>query len=314
MPVRSRLLWSRQPLTKWVGCARQRLFDSDWEGDNDKALCGSNPLGEVNKGVKERGFTLIEMVFVITILGVVSVLGGSFVVWTLEAYREGQERSLLALQSRAVIEIFTRDLRRAAPNSIRISDSGRCLEFLPVVSALAYSGSLRGAVSPETLSTLTWLPPHAGAPRLRSNEPRHLLVAPLGANEIYSNAQTSARIRLKPMAADLGRVEPEEHDRGFLRDAKAGRAYVAGQPIRYCLREQSLLRHSHYGLSPDDLTDTDPGGRADLVVEFIAPGNPMFALDAGTSANAPAVLFDFSLTRGTKRIHFNHKVTPRHAP
>lgn len=303
------LRWSRRRVTECAGWQRLRHLDTGG-GDNGQPSSSSVPT----KSVKERGFTLIEMVFVITILGIVAVVGGSFMIWTLEAYKEGQERSLLALQSRAVIEILTRDLRRAAPNSIRISGSGGCLEFLPVVSALAYSGSLRGTITSETLSTLAWLQPQAGASGRRSNEPHHLLVAPFGVNEIYSSAQSSARIGVKPAEADLRRLVPEDHNRGFLRDSNAGRAYVAGQPIRYCLRGQSLIRHSQYGFSTDDLTDADPGGRADLLAEFIVPGNPMFSLEAGTSAKAPAVLLDFSLTRGTKRFPFNHKVTFRHAP
>jgi MSHA biogenesis protein MshO len=85
----------------------------------------------------EKGFTLIELITVIIVLGVVSVGISGFIRTGVEIYNDTTERDQLLGDSRFVMERLTRELRMAIPNSVRVKSSNiginsiQCIEFIP---------------------------------------------------------------------------------------------------------------------------------------------------------------------------------------
>jgi MSHA biogenesis protein MshO len=82
-----------------------------------------------------KGFTLVELVTVIIVLGVVSVGISGFIRTGVQIYADVTERDQLLGDSRFVVERINRELRIAIPNSARVSANNagniQCLEFVP---------------------------------------------------------------------------------------------------------------------------------------------------------------------------------------
>ena len=82
-----------------------------------------------------KGFTLIELVTVIIVLGIVSIGITGFLRSGFQIYADANERQQILSESQFVVERLNRELRMAIPNSARlIYDAAaeiQCLEFVP---------------------------------------------------------------------------------------------------------------------------------------------------------------------------------------
>lgn len=97
----------------------------------------NNGIGAFRKR-EANGFTLIEMIAVIVILSIVATIGTGFVVRTTEAYQRTQTRALLFNTSRQALERMTRQLRISLPYSVRLTNNGTCIEFMPIAAGGNY--------------------------------------------------------------------------------------------------------------------------------------------------------------------------------
>ena len=92
---------------------------------------------------QQQGFTLIELVTVIVVLGIVSVGISGFLRSGFQIYSDANERQQLLSESHFLVERLNRELRMAIPNSVRtIYDATtqvQCLEFVPALWASFYT-------------------------------------------------------------------------------------------------------------------------------------------------------------------------------
>lgn len=92
----------------------------------------------MKNGLSQIGFTLIELITVMVLLAILATIGTGFVVKTTEAYQRTQTRALLVNTARQALERMTRQLRIALPYSVRITNGGNCLEFMPIAAGGNY--------------------------------------------------------------------------------------------------------------------------------------------------------------------------------
>jgi len=78
---------------------------------------------------KSQGFTLIEMVIVIVLLGVIAGVMTPFILKTMQSYVASKARATLVSKGRLAIERLAREVRQATPNSLTVLDSGNGIEF-----------------------------------------------------------------------------------------------------------------------------------------------------------------------------------------
>jgi MSHA biogenesis protein MshO len=92
----------------------------------------------------QRGFTLVELVAVIVLLGVIGAATTQFIISGVGIYQDASRRDGLSQMGRFAVERVSREVRNALPGSIRVNISAgtQCLEFMPIKGASSYLGKV----------------------------------------------------------------------------------------------------------------------------------------------------------------------------
>jgi len=88
-----------------------------------------------------RGFTLIEMVVAILVLGIVGITFGVFIVPAITANQAIERRAALVDSAEIAVRRMARDIRIALPNSVRVSyvaGTGFAIEMIPTIDGGRY--------------------------------------------------------------------------------------------------------------------------------------------------------------------------------
>lgn len=257
-----------------------------------------------------RGFTLIEVVFVVVILGIVASIGSHFMVSAVEGYRVTQTRVQLANRGRVALEQMARQLRLAVPNSVRVSDTGNCVEFMPVVAASHYRSQLPDAENalPDTSSI------KAAAFSVGFGTPAHAVVAPFYGSELYTSASPSARAALGALGESPITEVPLANSHRFIRNSISHRVFLAADPLRFCLSGGQLLTFFDYGVIGGALPDSDPGGRSAVMADQVSAASRAFTLFPGSEVRNAAVTIDIRFGNNGEQLSLTQEVFVRNVP
>jgi len=85
----------------------------------------------------QRGFTLVELIMVIILMGVIGGMVAVFMKSPIDAYFDTARRAGLTDVADTVMRRMGRDIRKALPNSIRSAGS-QCVEFIPTKTGGRY--------------------------------------------------------------------------------------------------------------------------------------------------------------------------------
>jgi MSHA biogenesis protein MshO len=98
----------------------------------------------------QRGFTLLEMVIVIVIIGIVGSIVAMFIRSPIDAYFASARRAAMTDVADTTVRRLARDVRSALPNSIRLP-SPTCLEFIPTKTGARYRVDVDATGGGDTL-------------------------------------------------------------------------------------------------------------------------------------------------------------------
>jgi MSHA biogenesis protein MshO len=208
---------------------------------------------------KRAGFTLIEMVTVILILGIIVVGVSSFVIFGTRIFVESSAVDQVLSQSRFGIERMTRDIRRAVPNSMRVltatDGSYQCLELLPISTSTSY---LNAPFFPQTAqNSLTAIKSVGSITAAQS-----VLIYPLTTAEIYDPQETTAKRFTVQSVAESGdqlTINLTQSVR-FTEASPLKRLYLADNPLSYCFINTAnnieLRLYQDYGYQPNQPSPT----------------------------------------------------------
>lgn len=194
------------------------------------------------------GFTLVEMVVVIIILGVLVVGVSSFLIIGTRIFIDSTSVEQALGESRFAIERMTRELRSAVPNSVRVATIGnqsQCIEFTPILASSSY---LELPIAPEskTDSAEVMLPTQG------INSDELLLVYPLIPEHIYgedAHSNSHDEGHLFPVASVAGNTVTFQREVVYVESSPQRRFFMVNTPVSYCfLANGELHRYADYPL------------------------------------------------------------------
>jgi MSHA biogenesis protein MshO len=192
---------------------------------------------------KEVGFTLIELISVIVILGVLAVGVSSFLKFGTQIYTEATARDKIISSARFSIERLNREIRNALPNTLKVS--GKCLQFTPIIASTIY---IDLPVLPEvSSSTLEVIPFNDDEfDQVIVNKNIKAIVYPLEIDDLLDTSNKNYTLlnldkSVEPWVVSFGSAIH------FDSDSPSQRIYFIndnrGDDINYCLIGTDLMRN-----------------------------------------------------------------------
>jgi MSHA biogenesis protein MshO len=236
------------------------------------------------------GFTLIELITVIVIIGVLASATTTFLKFSTLIYTETTARDQLVSSARFVIERLNRDIRNALPNSLRLNTTKQCLEFMPIIESTIYTDI---PVAPEQSSTEVKVIPFSQ--NFDSNW--QAIVYPLIPDDVYTNNSKKYNV---VSITDEGNVRKITLDGSvlFAEHSPTQRIYFINEvnKVSYCLSNNTLTRNGI--LMAEDIYNTrDP-----------------FEIIAATLQRNALVQIHLQFEKNSEHITFNNEVQVLNVP
>ena len=254
-----------------------------------------------------RGFTLVELVTVMLVLGILSVGTVRFITDSSSGFVATASRSELATDARFAVERIVREVRDALPNSVRVS--GGCLEFVPVVGASSYTTLPVASAATSFLSVpVDPLPLPAGT--------RAAVFPDGGVYDLVSPATVSPVIALGVPDANNEVTVTMAAPHRFVVESPANRYFLVDDPVSFCVDGGQLWRYSDYGFQ--QVQPTVAGlpaampGRG-LVAQSVTTLAPFTVNDATLTRNA-VLSVDVEFARAGDEVRIEHAVQIRNVP
>lgn len=109
-------------------------------------------MSNIPSNGSQRGFTMVELIMVIVMMGVIGGVVAVFMQKPIQAYFDSGRRAGLTDTADTVVRRMARDIQRALPNSIR-SAGDQCVEFIPTKTGGRYREAGSGALDFTAVAT-----------------------------------------------------------------------------------------------------------------------------------------------------------------
>ncbi|MCU8093191.1 type II secretion system GspH family protein [Shewanella sp. SM20] len=213
----------------------------------------ASPLSTVNKK-STLGFTLVEMVTVILILGILVVGVSSFIIFGTRIFVESSSVDQVLSQSRFAVERMTRELRSALPNSVRLNSDSltyQCVEFVPIEASTTY---LAMPIIPAAAASTGIVILDNTASAIRVNQ--FAWIYPLVDADVYSSArQKRAQIKTPPLTLANQVTLTFTAPTRFAEASPRQRIYFGSSPVSYCFEKGAsgnylqIVRYAGYNFN-----------------------------------------------------------------
>jgi MSHA biogenesis protein MshO len=249
-----------------------------------------------------KGFTLVEVITVVVILAIVSVIGTTFIVSSTDSYMQTRARANLVNTGRQAIERMNRQLRGALPHSVRITNGGQCVQFLPIAGGGTYLNAVpdqaNGAPNHTAIST--------SAHEVDFGSASFVSIGAMGSDELYGGSAVS-------LAEIAGRnvTSVSFASRNWARNSISQRFYLLDQPQAFCLFNNQLRFYPDQDITASGV---DPSSAFHMLARNADATGAPFALSAGSENRSINVLISLGFSEGGERVAFNQEVLIRNVP
>jgi MSHA biogenesis protein MshO len=286
-----------------------------WQLNRENRAQNCNKAGGITATRAESGFTLIEMIVVIVIIGILAAMGGQFIVAPVTGYIDLARRTRLVDQAEMALRRMQRDIRSALPNSIRIDATGQYLEMINTVDGGRYRRYRDPVIGGDILDFNVADTSFGILGQLNQNpvNGERLVVynissTGLAGNAYAENPDNMAVIRANSTVTQINLIPPGFQ---FANASPYQRFFIVDQPVSYACENGVLNRYDGYVIAAAN-QPTPPAGTPALVTRGI--DNCSFSYAPGTSQRAGLVTLQLSLTEQGETITLLHQVHVMNAP
>lgn len=286
----------------------------------------------------QSGFSLVELITVVVLLGLLAAGSGMLILNPIEAYDDMVRRQQLVDQGEMALRQIARDVRRALPNSIRLTAAGTgvAVELVPSIDGARYRDEVGGEFV-AAFDTLEFSGADTDFNLLGSfnvlgtgalGGTRRLVIyntAATPSDGIYADAAANANPGIVTTAATAVTLslntpasqDPEIHINmnpafGFSQQSPGQRVFVIDEPISYVCNPASgqIVRHSGYGFNASQ--PAAPGGSSATVISRLSGCNMSYS--AGTSQRGGILSIEITISDGGESVALLHQVHVANVP
>ncbi len=231
--------------------------------------------------MRARGFTLIEMIIVIVVLGIVASAVALFVNNPVRAYFDTQRRAQLSDAADTATRRIARDLQDALPNSVRIANVGSTVfvEFTPISDSGRYRAAASSGNEPAGIDPLDFTDPSDTSFQVLGSavmvpSGAQLVIFNLGAGSFDVYAGTNRRAVSPP----TGSTQTISFVAGaWPGDSPDARFYLVTTPVSYVCKPAAggtgrIERYSGYAFNATQPTSTGSGALASATRTLLVDG------------------------------------------
>jgi MSHA biogenesis protein MshO len=272
-----------------------------------------------------RGFTLIELIIVILLIGILAGVLITILQGPLRGYFDLQRRTELVAVAETALHRMTREIRLALPNSIRLS-GGTAVEFLRTVDGGRYRARPPGDrllfinAGPGLNGTFEVLGGLLGFGNILANpgatSQTDCLNGTTDCLVIYNTGQAGANAYDGDNVAAIQDVSSTDltfvrTGTGFPFQSPQQRFQIVDTPVSFICSGGEIMRYANYTIQP--LQPTPPaGGDANLLVDRVS--NCSFSYDPGSATRAALVTLRISITEGGESITLMQQIHVENQP
>jgi len=255
------------------------------------------------KAQNTHGFTLIELIMVIVIVGIMATITTDIITLPIKSYIDLERRTTLVDSAEMSLRRMQRDIRRALPNSIRIT-SGTVIELLHTSDGGRYRAKLASDGSGNILDFTSADNSFDVLGSLNAIPNGELVIYNLGSTtaDAYAgnNRETIANIStINSITLSSAKLFPLQ--------SPQQRFFIVDTPITYSCNSGELRRYDNYSIS------SSAPSLGSLSYNVQASSNNLtcaFKYNAGTATRAGLVTLEITLTddegESAKLIHQVH--------
>lgn len=282
----------------------------------------------------QNGFTLIELVSVIVLLGILGVFSYQFFTFGVISYVDTASRDKTTEQGRFIVDRMSREIVNALPNSVRIvknsSASVKCIEFLPVSVATGYISAPTIPASNQ-IQAITFSLPSGSASdymaAIYSNDECSVYGIKTGGGSCdkTGDGNTNSADRAwhfigswAPASAQLMDITLTETV-SYIQESPSKRVFIVSSPVAFCLSSDGKLkRHAGYSFNyphPFFIDNNPPAGGV-LMGENVDFVKSRFSYSAANHIRNGIVQMTLFINNHDKseQYPFNHQVSLHNAP
>ena len=273
----------------------------------------------------QLGFSLVELIVVIVILGILSASVGVFIANPVRAYFETIDRAALTEAGNLVVRRITRELQAAVPNSARITTSGATtyLEYVPIVDAGRYRAAASDGNDPAGIDPLIVTDPTDSSfqvlgPTINAPAGSQLVVLNLGYgnSNLYAGTNsrnvTSVGAALQTIAFTPTTVWPG--------DSPGYRFYIVNGAVTYACTPSAggsgiLTRYYGYAIQPAQPNSTAAAPMSTATASLVLDDVTACSFTPGPiSVDLNAVQMTLQLTRNGETVSLYSQVAAPNSP
>ena len=253
-----------------------------------------------------HGFTLVEAIIVIVLTGILAGVVAVFLVVPVTGYLDVARRAELTDIADTALRRIGRDLRRALPNSIRVTAGNTAVEFIPIKTAGRYREILTNA---GTGNPLDFSNPADNSfdvigPTVDIDDGDSIVVYNLGITGDDAYAGSNRRLE---SAFGTGLSVVNFLGGQFPLSSPARRFHVIGTPASYICAGGLLSRYWNYNFGV-----TPPAGNSGVLASNVSACR--FAYEAGVTAQNGVVTLELAITKDGETVNLVQQVHVSNVP
>jgi MSHA biogenesis protein MshO len=244
---------------------------------------------------REQGFTLIELITVMVIVSILALMTTQIITQPVISYMNQQSRNTLVDDAESALQLMQRDIRRALPNSIRITGNSTVLELLHVSDGGRYRAKLTSTGTGNILDFTTADSSFDVIGSLTAAPSGSLVIYNLG--DISANAYSGNNLAALSSASTTTSITLATATQ-FPLQSPQQRFFIVDTPITYSCSASTgtLLRYFGYAITA---TQANPPTGVSGEIQANNVSSCSFSYTPGSATRSGLVTLQITLTNSS---------------